>query len=225
MIKAFLDRTLLKFILVGIINTLAGMAIMFGLYNLAGASYWISTAANYVLVSILSFILNRKFTFRYKGALAGSGLRFAINIAVCYFLAYGISKSGTAIILMGFSRQVQENVAMLAGMGLFVLMNYMGQRLFVFPCGNAPDYLGELRIQIARVRNRVLLEAREDDEDPGTVYDQEAVRQQMQELIERAKCYAIPTEPSEETKRLIREKEERDAREAAMRKEEGGNGD
>lgn len=39
------DNTVLRFALVGVVNTLVGMAIMFGLYNLAHCSYWMSSAA------------------------------------------------------------------------------------------------------------------------------------------------------------------------------------
>lgn len=46
-----MDRTAIKFVLVGVINTLFGTAIMFGLYNLAGCSYWVSSAANYFLAA------------------------------------------------------------------------------------------------------------------------------------------------------------------------------
>ena len=66
-IKSLIDAKLLRFIIVGLINTAVGTAIMFGLYNLAGASYWASSAANYILTSILSFFLNKYFTFRNKG--------------------------------------------------------------------------------------------------------------------------------------------------------------
>ena len=91
--KNIIDKKLLKFILVGIVNTLVGTAIMFGLYNLAGCSYWVSSAANYVIGSILSYVLNKKFTFQHRGRIAQSALRFTGNIAVCYLLAYG---TGTA---------------------------------------------------------------------------------------------------------------------------------
>ena len=37
-LKNLFDEKLLKFILVGVVNTLVGMAIMFGLYNLAHCS-------------------------------------------------------------------------------------------------------------------------------------------------------------------------------------------
>ena len=126
------SKMMLKFIIVGIINTLVGTAIMFGLYNLAGASYWISSAANYILASILSFVLNKKFTFRHEGDTAKSGIRFAMNIAVCYLVAYGIAKPAASAMLTGVAVNTQENVAMLIGMCLFVGLNYIGQRLFVF---------------------------------------------------------------------------------------------
>ena len=65
-LKNLFDEKLLKFILVGVVNTLVGMAIMFGLYNLAHCSYWVSSAANYILTSILSYFLNKYFTFKNK---------------------------------------------------------------------------------------------------------------------------------------------------------------
>ena len=127
----YVDKKLGRFIIVGIINTIVGTAVMFGLYNLAGCSYWVSSAANYIVGSILSFFLNKYYTFEYKGDMAGSAVRFIINIAVCYLLAYGIAKPLVLAVLPG-SQKLQENVAMLAGMCLFVGFNYLGQRLFAF---------------------------------------------------------------------------------------------
>lgn len=126
------DTKLLKFILVGIANTLVGTAIMFGLYNLAGCSYWVSSAANYIIGSILSYVLNKNFTFQHQGQVGQSLVRFAGNIVACYLLAYGIAKPIIRFVLENQSQQVQENFAMLAGMILFTGFNYLGQRYFVF---------------------------------------------------------------------------------------------
>ena len=38
-LRTLIDAKLWKFLLVGVVNTLAGMGIMFGLYNVAGCSY------------------------------------------------------------------------------------------------------------------------------------------------------------------------------------------
>lgn len=131
-IKTIIDIKLGKFIVVGIINTLIGMLIMFGLYNFAGFSYWVSSAVNYVLTSILSFFLNKHFTFKYRGNHVRSSLKFAINIICCYFLAYGVAKPLIILIMNGFPGVWKDNAAMLLGMCLFTVFNYFGQRMFVF---------------------------------------------------------------------------------------------
>lgn len=135
MIKKFLgliDAKLLKFVIVGVINTVVGSCIMFGLYNLAGCSYWLSSVTNYALTSVLSFFLNKYFTFKSKERSWQQVARFALNIAVCYMLAYGIAKPAAMAVLAGAGQRIQENAAMLVGMCLFTGFNYLGQRFFAF---------------------------------------------------------------------------------------------
>ncbi|MBR5260556.1 MAG: GtrA family protein, partial [Oscillospiraceae bacterium] len=64
MIRKFLDKTFLRFVAVGVVNTLFGSGIMFLFYNVFHFGYWISSASNYVFGSILSYFLNKHFTFR-----------------------------------------------------------------------------------------------------------------------------------------------------------------
>lgn len=132
MIRKLFDITFWKFILVGIVNTLVGTAVMFGCYNLLHLSYWVSSAANYVVGSVVSYFLNKNFTFRNKSKDPMVLVRFVINITVCYLLAYGIAKPLVRRILSASSVSVQENGAMLVGMCLFVGLNYLGQRFFAF---------------------------------------------------------------------------------------------
>lgn len=132
LLKKFADKTFLRFVLVGIINTLFGTAIMFVFYNVFGLSYWLSSASNYFFGSILSYFLNKYYTFRYKKRDWKVVGRFALNIAACYLIAYGIAKPLIAALMSSFAVNVQENVAMVCGMGLFVVLNYLGQRFFAF---------------------------------------------------------------------------------------------
>lgn len=120
------------FIIIGIVNTLVGTAIMFGLYNLAGASYWVSSVTNYVLTSILSFFLNKRFTFQYRDDSIRAAIRFAANIIVCYIVAYGIAKPFTYVVLHSASEVVQDNIALFVGMVLFTVCNFVGQKYFAF---------------------------------------------------------------------------------------------
>lgn len=126
------DRTFWKFILVGVANTIFGTGIMFLFYNVLHFSYWVSSASNYFFGSILSYILNRLFTFRSSKNTAQTLPRFIINISLCYLLAYSAAKPLVAWLLSGFAQNIQENLAMLVGMCLFVGLNYLGQRFFVF---------------------------------------------------------------------------------------------
>ncbi len=132
LIKKFADKTFLRFVLVGIINTLFGTAIMFVFYNVFGLSYWLSSASNYFFGSILSYFLNKYYTFRYKKRGWRVAARFTLNISVCYLIAYGIAKPLAAALMSGFAVDIQENAAMLCGMMLFVVLNYLGQRFFAF---------------------------------------------------------------------------------------------
>ena len=131
-LSKFLDKTFLRFVIVGVINTIFGTAIMFVFYNVFHLSYWISSASNYFFGSILSYFLNKHFTFQYKERDLGVVGRFILNISVCYLAAYGIAKPLFRWMLSGFSASVQDNVAMLGGMVLFVMFNYLGQRFFSF---------------------------------------------------------------------------------------------
>ena len=131
-LTGLIDGKLLRFLIVGVINTLVGTGIMFGLYNLAHCSYWLSSAANIVLTSVLSFFLNKYFTFQNHERSAGQVLRFAGNIALCYLIAYGLAKPLCRLLLAGAGQRLRDNIAMLAGMCLFTGLNYLGQRLFAF---------------------------------------------------------------------------------------------
>ena len=126
------DKTVYRFIIVGVLNTIVGTAIMFIFYNVFHFDYWISSAANYFFGSILSYFLNKYYTFSYRKKEWKSAIRFIVNIVVCYFIAYGIAKPTMSWLLSGATKAVQENIAMVFGMGLFVVLNYFGQRFYTF---------------------------------------------------------------------------------------------
>lgn len=131
-ILSLLDGKLWRFLLVGVLNTLVGNGLSFVLLNLTPLGYWLSSSVSYVLASVMSYFLNKYFTFRNTEKGWKPVFRFALNIAVCYVLAYGLAEPAAKWMLSGASVTVQENVAMLVGMCLFTGFNYLGQRLFAF---------------------------------------------------------------------------------------------
>jgi len=131
-----IDKKLLKFLLVGIANTIVGCGIMFLLYNVAGFSYWISSAFNYVAGGILSYFLNKYFTFQNKQKSIKQIFLFIINLVVCYFLAYFCAKKVVYYLLANSTEKLRGNIALFSGMCLYTGLNYIGQRLLVFKSKN-----------------------------------------------------------------------------------------
>ena len=79
--------------------------------------------------------LNKYFTFQSKGRSLKEVVTFVINISVCYVIAYGLAKPLAYKVLEVYGQSLRDNVAMLIGMCLFVVLNYFGQRFVVFKKG------------------------------------------------------------------------------------------
>lgn len=126
------DKKFFKFIIVGVINTLVGSTIMFLLYNATHFNYWLSSACNYIFTSILSFFLNKYFTFGIRQWSVFMIFAFILVIASSYLIAYGLSKPVMDFLLKDSPLKVRENIALFTGMCIFTGLNYLGQRLVVF---------------------------------------------------------------------------------------------
>ena len=129
-----IDSSIPKFLLVGVGNTLLSMFLMF---LLEGLGYWPSTAIAYVAGAVMSFFLNRRFTFHSDEVLWKAAVKFAVNVAVCYVVGYGLAK-----VLVPIPQQPNavpviwvERLSKLVGMGLYTVLNYFGQRFFAFRKG------------------------------------------------------------------------------------------
>lgn len=145
-IKQFFDVKFWKFILVGILNTIVGTGLQFVLYNctplnqMATTGTWIASSVSYCLASIMSYFLNKYFTFKNNEKGWKPVVRFAVNIAVCYGIAYGLAIPLTSYIctqnditMFGWTVETfASNASMIIGSCLFVGLNYIGQRFFAF---------------------------------------------------------------------------------------------
>ena len=131
-ILALFDVKMWKFLLVGVLNTLVGDGLSFLLINVTAIGMWWGTALPMALASVMSYFLNKHFTFKNTEKGWRPILRFAVNIAACYLLAYGIAIPLLTWVLAAQDSVLVKNVTKLAGMVLFTGFNYLGQRLFAF---------------------------------------------------------------------------------------------
>lgn len=137
--KQYEENTAIKFIIVGIINTIIGTTVMYVAYLLFellkvnnDVNYWISSALNYIIGSIVSYYLNKNFTFKNEEKSLTQIILFVLNILVCYIIAYGGAKELIKILLNGINAKTIDLIAMFVGIFVFTFLNYFGQKLVVF---------------------------------------------------------------------------------------------
>ncbi|MBR6770584.1 MAG: GtrA family protein [Lachnospiraceae bacterium] len=123
---------ILHFGIIGVLNTILGYVLMTVFYNVFHMGYWQSSAVSYTIGSIFSYFANKKHTFHVEGGNGKHALKFALHILVCYLLAYGLAKPMVKAVLSGYNKEIVENIALVVGMGMFIVFNFIGQKFFVF---------------------------------------------------------------------------------------------
>ena len=131
-----LEPSLRWFLLIGLGNTVLSLTIQLALYSYVKLGYWPSSALAFCIASVSSFYFNRRFSFHSQGSVAGDAARFALNIALCYLIAYKVAQPLTAFAVAGLGWPLllrwEGELSLLVGNGLFTCLNYFGQRFFAF---------------------------------------------------------------------------------------------
>jgi len=131
-----MKHSFVRFIIVGVVNTIVGLTCMYLFLHAVGLSYWISTFLGNSVGACVSFILNKNFTFQSQSSVIKSAIRFIIVILCCYFISYDLGKNLVTWVLKSnaiFNERLKTDLAILVGTGLYTILNYFGQKLFVFP--------------------------------------------------------------------------------------------
>ncbi len=143
-IKKFFDIKFWKFLLVGVINTVVGEGVVLLCLHLIGWKNFVwgagaAAVAGTVVGSIVSFFLNKYFTFQNKEKSVKQVFKFTLNICVCLLIrvivATGVSELCKAMSWSMFGMDVNSfagNMSWLVGACVFVACNYVGQRFFAF---------------------------------------------------------------------------------------------
>lgn len=133
------NNELVKFLIVGVLNTIIGASIMFVAYNFFGLNYWISTSLNYIVAGTFSFFANKKFTFKSEGKTFQKIILFIITLIFCYFVAFYLSKKITFFIDIS-NKKLKENISMLLGMVIYTVLNFILQKKIVFREGGNNEF-------------------------------------------------------------------------------------
>lgn len=121
----YFDKSALKYGIVGIINTLVGYSIMFGLTFLQVIPE-IANLCSYGLAFLLSYILNKNFTFHKKGAHKKHFSRFLIASGIAY-----IANLITLIICHRIFLW-NEYIALIIASIVYVIVGYILHKVWTF---------------------------------------------------------------------------------------------
>lgn len=130
-----MNHSFVRFLLVGVMNTIVGLSSMYLFLHGFSFSYWASTFLGNIIGACVSYVLNRIFTFKSNADVGKSMLRFTIVILVCYFISYYLGEKLALYLFSQFTflgTKYAQDAAVLFGTGIYTITNYLGQRLFVF---------------------------------------------------------------------------------------------
>lgn len=121
----------LRFGLVGVLNTLVGLGVIWALLRL-GVGDYPANACSYAVGVCFSFVLNRVWTFEVRGPVAGGEVaRFLTVFALSYAVNLGVL---TIMRGLGFA---QSLIGQGAAMAAYSVCFFLLSRHFVFTPGRA----------------------------------------------------------------------------------------
>jgi putative flippase GtrA len=121
-----------RFGAVGLVNTFAGLLVIYSLKYFAAMSDVKANALGYAVGMIISFGLNRNWTFAHRGVHSHSAPRFLVTMAI----SYGVNLAVVLVALHAFG--VNAYVAQVLGMPAFTVTSFLLCKYWVFPVSRNP---------------------------------------------------------------------------------------
>ena len=117
---------LVRFLLVGAANTVVGLSFIFISMWLFRIDYRLANALGYAIGFGVSFLLNRTWTFRYRGRWSGSFARWLVVGAFGYGLNF------LTVVFLHQSFGIGSYFVQVAGVFVYTIVAFLGARFFAF---------------------------------------------------------------------------------------------
>jgi putative flippase GtrA len=121
-----ISASLVRFLIVGLANTCVGLGVIWCAKDLAGVSDAKSNVVGYVVGVTVSFLLNKRWTFSFRGHAGASFLRFLLVFAVSY-----AANLGTVLGLIDVTGQ-DSFWCQVCGVVPYSTIFYLGCRWYAF---------------------------------------------------------------------------------------------
>jgi len=122
----WLNNSAVSYLLVGVLNTVIGLSVIYLAKWLLGLGDIISNVIGYAVGVTMSFTLNKKWSFRHEGQVMSSFIRFIAVILVAYFANLYV-----VIICIEFF-MVNSYISQAIGIIPYTIIGYLGSKFFAF---------------------------------------------------------------------------------------------
>jgi putative flippase GtrA len=124
--KLGLHLPLVRFLIVGVANTLVGIGTMYAAMYFLGFDIVYANILGYAIGTIQSFLLNKSWTFGSSDRAVSSFIRFLLVLAV----AYGANL--VTVVVANAVFEVNPYVAQALGIFPYTSIGFLGSRYFAF---------------------------------------------------------------------------------------------
>lgn len=120
----------LRFVSVGALNTTIGLAIIWTAMAVLRIDYRAANAIGYAIGAIISFALNRSWTFRHTGNVAGAFARWLVILGLAWLANIAVVMALHAWLRVGVY------AAQIGGIATYTACSFLGARYFAFSCAS-----------------------------------------------------------------------------------------
>ena len=121
-----INITFVRFILVGIVNTIIGYSLIMLFFHVFGLTYGSSYFLSYVISFVISFFLNRRFVFFSKNKKMREFIKFSLSFFISYVISY------IFLYLFVEYKIMDADIAFFAGMVIYSSLFYLLNRHVTF---------------------------------------------------------------------------------------------
>ncbi len=121
-----LNLASVRFMIVGVANTSVGLFIIYAAKWLVGLNDVVANMVGYSCGFVLSFLLNKRWSFRHTGSVGPALFRFILVVLVAYLL--NLSVTMLAINKFGINSYLAQALGILP----YTIATYLGSRHFAF---------------------------------------------------------------------------------------------
>ena len=116
---------IVRFVVVGLINTIVGLLLIYLFMLCFGANYILANLLGYTASFFLSFTLHNKWTFSYSGSRNIAIFRWLLVVCFSYLL-------NITVVVLSHSKGTPTAISQIFGVLAYSSASYFGGRYFAF---------------------------------------------------------------------------------------------